>query len=208
MVKIGLFLALSVLSLMARENPFFPPKELKTPSYTTNRVEKNAPFTAKTLHLPSSARVLKSVTLTYENLDGSTLSKEFPINRSVDWHRALELHYKGEPHYRPKKSDRSKKSYKKIASLSFLTIFGTKGGLKVLTKDPLIRHFRLVKPDRLVLDFKRDTDFRTRTFKGAYNFKKITIGNHSGYYRAVIELDGRYIYGVKKMKNGYAIELR
>ena len=38
-------------------------------------------------------------------------------------------------------------------------------------------------------------------------FKKIRVGNHSGYYRVVLELDGYYRYSYKKVLDGYIITL-
>ncbi|MDY0238878.1 MAG: AMIN domain-containing protein, partial [Campylobacterales bacterium] len=39
-------------------------------------------------------------------------------------------------------------------------------------------------------------------------FSKIRVGNHAGYYRAVIELDGLYRYNMQKIPDGYILNLR
>lgn len=206
MVRIVTLFIFIAISLTARENPFFPPKDIKSPSYTTNHITKTPPFLSKSFRLPSSARILKSITITYENLDGSISSKEIPINKAVDWHKEMELSYKRANRFQSKKK-RKKSTYTKIGSLRFIVFYCGKNRLKIVTKDKLLRDFKLVKPDRIVLDFKRNADFRTYMFQGVQNFKKVTIGNHSGYYRAVIELDGRYVYKVKKEKDGYTLQL-
>jgi len=81
--------------------------------------------------------------------------------------------------------------------------------LKIVTKDKLLRDFLLVRPQRIVLDFKRDIDTRSYVNSGKKRkwFKKIKIGAHDGYYRVVIELDGYYQYRHKKIKGGYIFTL-
>jgi hypothetical protein len=39
-------------------------------------------------------------------------------------------------------------------------------------------------------------------------FKEVRIGNHDGYYRVVVELDGLYRYDFKKVVDGYIIKLK
>ena len=39
-------------------------------------------------------------------------------------------------------------------------------------------------------------------------FKKIKVGNHKGYYRVVLELDGFYRYKMQKIKDGYLFKLK
>ena len=208
MKKVLLLLSFSIL-LIARENPFFPPKGLSAPSYTTNKVKEQKPFTPHTLRLPSSARILKSVILKYENLDGSIVTKEVPIQEAIDWHKPFELRHKKEHEVPKQVTKRVKKApnYTKIASLRFISFYAKKDLLKIVTQDKLLRNFKLVKPQRIVLDFKRDANFRTYSFKGKRNFKKIVVGNHDRYYRVVIELDGRYSYTIDKTKDGYLLQL-
>ncbi len=215
MVRFFITVAIISSALCARENPFFPPKDLKTPTYTTNEIVQKPPFSSQTFHLPSSARILKSVTLTYENLDGSLASKKVNIDKRVDWHKELYLGYKQKSFTREvatnarsrEKVLKQEAMLRKLGSLGFITVYAAKGMLKFVTKDRLLRHFKLVKPDRIVLDFKKDTSFKTKTLKGAWNFKRVTFGNHKGYYRAVIELDGRYIYKIRKSNGEYILKV-
>ena len=188
-----LFIAVLALPLFARENPFFPVSGSTIPNYSTNQIEKPKPFRSVRIKLPDSVRILKSVTLTCENIDGSISKKEIPINRAVDWHDTIVIYEqkKGANKHACKTEPKTKKHFKKIGALSFIAFYARERELKIVTKDKLLRKFKLVKPDRIVLDFKRDADFRTFVFKGTNIFKKITVGNHKGYYRVVIELDGR-----------------
>lgn len=194
-----------LVSLAARENPFFPANSSSELKYTTNEIERIPPFNSVNIKLPSSVRILKSVTLTCENLDGSILTKEIPIDKSIDWHNTIVVMQ--QPKTLQTKKRAQKKSFQKIATLSFISFYASDKTLKIATKDKLLRKFKLVKPDRIVLDFKREGDFRTYSFNGSGIFKKITVGNHKGYYRAVIELDGRYSYAIHPYKNGYIVSL-
>lgn len=138
------------------------------------------------------------------------MTKEIPINKAIDWHDRIVISQQKQAspmqHCKAKKK-RFHPAFQKVAQLPFTALYSYQKELKFVTKDKLLRNFKLVKPDRIVLDFKRDTDFRTRSFQGHGAFKKITIGNHSGYYRIVIRLDGRYIYTIHPLKEGYLLTL-
>ncbi len=199
------------LVAQARENPFFPVDDASIPEYTTNHVHKAEPFRSASIKLPDSARILQSITLTYKNIDGSIATKKINVNKSVDWHRPIIVTQSlPQPHIKrtaAQTKHAKAPKFKKIASLKFISFYVSGKKIKVLTRDRLLRNFKLIKPDRIVLDFKREADFRTFVFRTKRIFKKITVGNHDGYYRVVIELDGRYIYKIKKLHNGYLITL-
>ena len=200
--KIGCsLLFIFVLTLHARENPFFPVTKEKIPNYSTNIVKKPPPFHSAKVNLPDTARVLKSVTLTYQNLDGSLSNKSIDIARSIDWHEPIVIMQKN------KKLTKAKSAFTLVGKLPFIRFYAAQYKMKILTKDQLIRHFKLPKPDRIVLDFKREDDFRTYTFKAKTPFLKITIGNHAKYYRVVVLLDGHYGYRLKPLKNGCLLQL-
>ena len=203
--------------LIARENPFFPVNP-QDDSYSTNIIQKQKPFSQASIKLPDSARVLKSITFRVKNIDGSITNHTIKLNNSIDWHKKFIITQEDatkqtdekksqKKQKTQKKQMKKKEGFKKIASLKFISFYTDYEKLKIKTEDKLIRDFKLIKPDRIVLDFKRDANFRTYTFKKAKIFKKITLGNHSGYYRAVIELDGKYIYTIKKISDGYLIIL-
>ncbi len=210
MIKICLLLL--SLSLFARENPFFPiNSELDIP--LTNEQLKKAPMLKRaTLTLPSTAREIESVTVTYKNLDGTIAKKSVELQNSVDWHLPIFIsqnyNLSDKVQTQPQKPKKVVK-FKKFASLGFITFYTHDKTMKIKTKDKLLRSFLLVRPHRIVCDFQRETDLRSfvKTGDGSSVFKKITVGTHSGYYRAVIELDGSYAYSVKKESDGYSIVL-
>ncbi len=93
--------------------------------------------------------------------------------------------------------------------MKYATFFALNKTLKIVTNDKIIRNFLLVKPHRIVIDFKKDTSLKSYIKENKDGiFCKVRVGNHSGYYRAVVELDGQYKYNMKKVSDGYIFNLR
>jgi len=221
LVKV-LFVALLLLtSLVARENPFFPSSGEKDIPLTSNINSKLTPLKRATLTLPSTARVIEGVTVNYKSLDGSRHSESIELDNSVDWHIPIFISqsYTNEEQKvnGPKKkgtkakvAPKKKSSYKKIAGIKLISFYAKDKKLKIITQDKIIRNFLLVQPHRIVCDFKRDTNIKSYLKEMAKDsvFTKIRVGNHDGYYRVVIELDGYYRYTTKDTKNGYLFELK
>jgi len=206
------------LFLDARENPFFPSEGERDILITSNEESDTQPLKRAAITLPSQARVLQKVTLEFKNLDGSIESKSIELNNDVDWHLPVfitQSYLQQEESVKPQsvkvsqKSTLAKESYQNIASIKHLSLLASQKSLKLVTKDEALRNFMLVNPHRLVIDFKREDSFKSFVKKIPQSiFKEVRIGNHDGYYRAVIELDGLYRYDFKKIQDGYLIELR
>jgi len=221
LVKVLFTVLLLLTSLSARENPFFPSSGEKDIPLTSNIDSDLTPLKRATLTLPSTARVIEGVTVKYKSLDGSRHSETIELDNSVDWHLPIFISqsYTNEVQKvtAPKKkiakakiTPKKQSSYKKIAGMKLISFYSKGKKLKVITKDTIIRNFLLVKPHRIVCDFKRDTNIKSYVKEMAKNslFTKIKVGNHSGYYRVVIELDGHYRYATKDIENGYLFELK
>jgi hypothetical protein len=199
--------------LYARENPFFPAKGEVNMPYTSNKDRSLPPLKKATITLPSQARIIKKVTLEYKCLDGSIEKKSIELQNSVDWHLPIVIsqNYSIDLKQQDKNlisSNKTKKSFKKLASFKYGVFFASKTTLKIVTKDKIIRNFMLVDPHRIVIDFSRDTNLKTYTKINKNSvFKKIRIGNHSKYYRVVIELDGQYRFTKQKIPDGYIFVL-
>ncbi len=206
MIKfIFLFSFLSVL-LIARENPFFPSSGETDMPITSNQVNRLEPLKRVTLTLPSTARTIESVTVKYKDLDGSVHELSEKLGNSVDWHLPIFISQNyGGVGSEPKKVDR----YKKIAGLKFIRLYENTKSFKLVTKDKLLRNFLLTKPQRIVCDFKRDIDIRSyeKEINAQGIVKKVKLGNHNGYYRVVIELDGFYRYKLDAIKGSYIFTL-
>jgi len=205
---IFLFSLFSAL-LIARENPFFPSSgEMDIP--TSNKISKLDPLKRVTLTLPSTARTIESVTVTYKNLDGSISKVTEDLENSVDWHLPIFVSQNyGGVGSEPKSTKKSSK-YIKIAGLKFIKLYKNKKTLKIETKDKLIRNFLLTKPQRIVCDFQRDISIRSyeKIISAKGIVTKVKLGNHKGYYRVVIELDGYYRYKLKKSEGTYTFYLQ
>jgi len=199
--------------LQARENPFFPSKGENDIPYTSNKVKSAIPLKQSSITLPSSARIIKKVTVEYENLDASIGKQSIELDNSVDWHLPIFISQNYSQTQTKTQTQKIKKKkiikYKEIASVKYVKFLASQENLKVVTKDKIIRNFLLVNPHRIVLDFKRDTNLKSYTKNNDKGiFCKIRVGNHKGYYRAVIELDGQYQYKMQKLSNGYSFKLR
>lgn len=218
-VLIAIFLLLSALE--ARENPFFPSDGEKEIPYTANENKPLPALTKAAISLPSKARILESVIVKYKNLDGSIESKTLEVHNTIDWHLPLFISQQysantesAEPTKtaeKPLKSQAPKKAQdnEKLGSIEYADFYASNKSFKINTKDKLIRHFLLAKPHRVVLDFKRDANIKAYTKNNLQNiFSKIRVGNHSGYYRVVVELDGYYRYNLEEITEGYIIKLK
>ena len=214
MIKLFFVISIFFLSLNARENPFFNP-EGETIPVTSNSYTSLSPLKQASLSLPSTARVIQSISIKYKNLDGSQQTKSIFLNNAIDWHLPLFISQSyqnlDENLEKPKSISRVKAKTidKKLLQLKFISFYENGKTLKITTKDKMIRNFLLVKPHRIVFDLKRDIDIKSyskKTPKGSI-FTKIRIGNHKGYYRVVVELDGYYSYKLSHTKNLYTFKL-
>ncbi|MDF1878603.1 AMIN domain-containing protein [Sulfurimonas sp. SAG-AH-194-C20] len=212
MIKIFVICLVFISSLSARQNPFFPSKNETDIPFSTNKVLIIEPLKRATITLPSTARTLESVTITYKNLDGSLVSIKESLGNSVDWHLPIFVSQNiggDEKKHTSKAVLKVNKKIRKIASLPFISLYANKNQIKIITKDTLLRNFLLTKPHRIVCDFKRDISIRSyeKVPKIVSAVKRVRFGNHKNYYRVVIELDGHYKYKLNNTKNTYLINL-
>ncbi len=208
MIKVFTLTVFLLLSLESRENPFFPSVGEKDIPYTSNQVKTIPSLKRATIELPPQARVLQKVTIEYKSLDGSVEKKTIVLNNSVDWHLPIFISQNYAASSTSHKKTKNLK-FKKVATSKYCSFFTSGKTLKIVTKDKIIRNFLLVEPHRIVVDFKRDASIKSLIKNNKNNiFTKVRVGNHDGYYRAVIELDGYYRYKVKKVSNGYVFTLR
>ena len=83
-MKTILLVLLATLAI-ARVNPFEPGPSAQ--ALTDNEKEDRDLFTRNTLYPPKEARRLKSVTYTFQNIDGTLSQITVPVDKSIDWHR-------------------------------------------------------------------------------------------------------------------------
>ncbi len=201
-MRLFLLLTFIVIALFGRDNPFFPADPNAKQMSTTNRVEQLKPYTTQTISLPNSARAIKGIIIEYQNLDGSISNETLTLNNQIDWHEPLIISQK------KAKVTKKKQTHKKVKTIDaqFISFQADSKGLKVMTKDNLLRHFMLTSPHRIVMDFSRDTSFKPKKFTvNTAPFKQIRMGNHDKYYRIVIELDGQYRYKIQSDEKEHKI---
>ncbi|OHE18634.1 MAG: AMIN domain-containing protein [Sulfurimonas sp. RIFOXYD12_FULL_36_11] len=223
MIRILFISAILLLTLNARENPFFPSEGEKDLPISSNENRNKEPLKRVAITLPAQARVLQKVILEFKNLDGTIENKSIELDNSVDWHLPVFVSQtftetqkatssdKAEDVPAKNKTKQKESGYATIASIKELSILSSGKCLKIVTNDEIMRNFLLVAPHRIVMDFKKDIeiDIKNSIKTDEQNiFKDVRIGNHDGYYRVVVELDGYYRYDFKKISNGYQIELK
>jgi len=207
-VKQLLLLGLLVIFLHARENPFFPSQGEEDLPFTSNDIQNLEPLKRAALSLPPHARVLQKVTVEYKNLDGSIESKTINVNNAVDWHLPIFISqsYVDTVSVLPKEQQEDSHSF--VGEIAFAKFYEKKKSFKILTSDKLIRNFLLADPHRIVIDFQKDATLKSFIKKNPKSiFKTIRVGNHKGYYRVVLELDGAYRYQMNIENDGYSFKL-
>ena len=209
MIRVLLILFFLIASLIARENPFFPSSGEQEIPFTSNEDRTKEPLKRATIDMPSQARIIQRVTVEFKNLDGSLESKSIELDNSIDWHLPIFI---SQSYTDPKKQEPTKvkkPDFKKLSEIKFASFYSFEKTLKILTNDKMIRNFLLVNPHRIVVDFEKDAKLKWMSKSNKNNvFSKIRVGNHKGYYRVVIELDGYYRYKMEKIDKGYIFKLR
>ena len=191
--------------LSARVNPFFMEHGLGELNVTSNHLKSYPPLKNASITLPSSARILKQVTVKFINIDGSVGTKTITLSNKIDWHVPIFISQAF-----PTAKLTSVKSARQPVSLikfhKFLSLKIFSSSVDFLTKDKNIRYFKMISPYRVVLDFKRVDHFLSfdKQLKNSI-FKYVFIGNHDGYYRVVLQLDGDYRCSFTKAGQGYKL---
>ena len=209
LIRVLLISFFLIISLDARQNPFFPASGEEEIPYTSNEDRSKAPLKRATIDIPSQARTIQRVSVEFKNLDGSLESKSIELDNSIDWHLPIFISqsYQDDKKTTPKKEKKDK--FVKLSEIKFASFYADDKTLKIITKDKMIRDFLLVNPHRIVIDFEKDAKlkFMSKENKDSI-FSKIRVGNHKGYYRVVVELDGYYRYKKQKIDKGYLFKLR
>ncbi len=80
--------------------------------------------------------------------------------------------------------------------------------IKISTADKKHRHYMLIRPNRIVIDFEREIKFQNQTFEIAKGiFKKMKISKKgSSRYRITIYIEDDYRYKLNRTEEGYNIE--
>ena len=204
MIRGWVIFALAAFAAFARINPFVP---LEAPEHLSDsRALPPKQMQQEKIDLPPSARILKSVTLTHQDVDGTINKIDKRVDKLIDWHAPVTLDQPG-----AKRLPRQMGIFAPIESLESLeriAFFTAEELMKINTKDTLMRDFFMPKPSRIVMDFESAVPLESQIAKldGPY-FTQIEITFHATFYRVVITLDSFYPYTLQAVKDGFLLGL-
>ncbi|MDO7253682.1 AMIN domain-containing protein [Helicobacter cappadocius] len=197
-MKKNLIIFFIFYALIGRENPFEPVVNPKDSSENSIQDSKGY-FEAFDFKLPTTARILKSVSVTYQNIDGSIDTKTFNIDKSIDWHYPLSLSQKNA-------LVSEETNYYAIKPFEF---FVKDNKLYIHSAENIQRSFVLPTPYRIIIDIDRKTQNINQSIDISKKYySKISIGTHQNFYRIVITLDGQYRYKIDKEDEYYIISVK
>lgn len=198
------------LWLFARD-PFDP---LITPKESGEVSQPPAPhyFQGERITLPSSARQIKEITITYQNMDGSISKHRTPLEGDIDWHFPLILMQEFRPLDTPTIVQRPhpKPGVSRFEPFEEFVFELSKKRLLIRTPYLIRRDMALTSPFKILIDFHQSTPQKfIKSFPtGLPYIKSISLGTHEGFARVTLELDGQYHYSIKPETEGYSLELR
>lgn len=241
--RVGLLLCGMLSFAVARENPFAVAMDPSLVGRTTHIKEERVEFNSTKITLPSSARILKSASVTFQNIDGSISEEIVGIEQDVDWHHPLilstqkpqrlqeptpinessavlpktpvqtskkgEIKKEDNPSMTPQ-ADVAVKSFSRVVLSDGIELEINNNSIMIYTKEKKVRDFIVSNPYKIVVDFSKEkSSFVTKfaEFSKA-PFISAALGNHDGFYRIAITLDGHYRYDIKPIDGGYFISLK
>lgn len=198
MNKILLLSSLLMTTLFSRENPFFSLSEGISLPVSSEKNTNKPPLTSMTYNVPNTSRLLKDVSFTLQNVDGSFETRKLEIDQSIDWRTPIVLSQSN-----GQSSQTAVTSKATSANNGFIQFSGSKNQMSIITKEPMIRHFTLTDPDSVVVDFKHNGVFESyqKGFSSA-PYIKVKVTNHGKFARAILTLDGHHICNVSKTDQG------
>ncbi|MBZ7987106.1 AMIN domain-containing protein [Campylobacter canadensis] len=227
------FLIMLNIFLLARENPFSPIIFLNKPSMIENKQFLNE----INFSFPQDARILKSITFNYIDLNANERNFKININESVNFNEIYSLinknNYEKSRNIKQNKENDKELLQEKIIkdedNLQQQTIQNKadkqsdftymNNAMSLEIKDniitinsyfKLLRRFMLKNPNRLVFDFQITTTLKndSKILENNLYLKKIDFGVHQDFYRVVFTLNGLYDYSLDINKNIYKLELK
>ncbi|TDJ86307.1 AMIN domain-containing protein [Campylobacter volucris] len=221
-IKFFILFVLFATLLNAKDNPFDNNTEKKNFEFA-----QFSPFQRQDFNFDSNARILKNITITYINLDGSEQQMTLDINKSIDWHDNFAFIKSKTPNATPildVSVTVDKKSSKKVEEnnttvnietplftgdiYNFISLSFYNNKINIKTRDKMLRNLSIGDPTKIIIDFAKNQNFNTKTLQvNTANVKKVVFGSHKGYYRLVIYLDGKYDYEYSKGKNLHVFNL-
>lgn len=198
MSRIIVWLSVCIVLIYSRENPF---ESVITPKQGERQILNmhQDPLTDVEFVLPSTARVLKSIEITYQNLDGSMATKIIQIDESIDWHYPLLIAQKAQG-----ATYKSENRFK----IGEFELVVNKSSIFIATRKKILRDFILPEPYRLVFDIEgiQESEYKKLALGKKY-FEDVELSTHDGFYRIAIGLDGHYKYSITSQRDGFLVTL-
>jgi hypothetical protein len=200
MTKALLISSLFITSLLSRDNPFFSLSEGTELPVSSEKSDYKPPLRSMTYNFPDNSRVLKTVSFTFQNIDGSLETRKVEIDQSIDWRTPLILSQSGDRKSIPALKQSTS------ANCDFMQFSNSENRLSIITKDLMVRHFTLTDPDRVIVDFKHKSLFQSyEKDLLSLPYTKVKVTNHGSFARVILTLDGRHICQVSKTDQGASI---
>ena len=181
-------LTLLPLLLFARDNPFTP----------NNQHETVKPQVSKPKVHPQRHVVAPNVPVEVVKQEKKTAAPT--VLRQV--HKPI--HAKTKPKIHPRR-----KSFKKeVVNYEKARFVFQEKSVYIETKDKMIKHFSIVNPPSIVIDYKAKSDFASkRKILNNRFFTKLEMGSHRTRYRVVFRLDKKHRYALSKTKYGQLLSI-
>ncbi len=201
MNKTLLLSSLLITALFARENPFFSLSEGVVLPVSSEKNTNKPPLTSMTYNFPNNSRLLKEVSFTFQNIDGSFETRKLEIDQSIDWHTPLVISQSSGQSNVPVPIGKPSS-----ANNGFIQFIGSGNRMSIITKEPMIRQFTLTDPDSVVVDFKHNGIFESYQKElSSAPYIKAKVTNHGNFARAILTLDGHHICNVSKTDQGASV---
>lgn len=216
-----LILCIAIFAL-ARENPFTPiikPESSIRPFYGESET-----FSYMDFYFPDSARLIKKIEITFQNLDGSIETQSIITSGQIDPKKPLIITHKHNKAIlkndkKPEIAQNSSKDSTKIQHIEenkpktqhkFTPYKINDKDIFIAYEGILKRHFMMNNPKRIVLDWNINKKYYQNKplVLNSPHFKRLKYGIHDSFLRIVLELNGSYVYTLKNEKNGVIISVQ
>ncbi len=192
MKKVAL-LSLVALWLVARENPFFLPREQVAPI----PAPKEQPIQAKQTKLPTAAPKQPAKSPKNEANASAEAATQAPALQERNATKSAVL------------ENNTSIVYQKDITLPFVKVRFAEDAFLVSTKDPIKRKFMLDSPKKFVIDYAAKRSFGYKKFPVEVGrFGKLEMASHPGYYRIAISLRGCEKFDFRKLDEGFLFRCR
>lgn len=201
-MKKTLFLSsLLITALFSRENPFFSLSEGGTLPVSSEKNTNKPPLTSMTYNFPNNSRLLKEVSFTFQNIDGSVETRKLEIDQSIDWRTPLILSQSSGQVSSPVSEKKSSS-----ANSGFIQFIGSGNRMSLIAKETMIRSFTLSDPDSVIVDFKHNGVFESYQKELSVRpYTKAKVTNHGHFARVILTLDGPHVCNVSKTDQGASV---